>query len=163
MNELEKIKRYWEDSLIELIKPNVETFSLPFETTQFISKVGIPKKEFHFITLNPNKSKLRDEFLEFGDDFGTSICLENNSGFILSVDFDNNHTVRYINKNIQSFILFLVEYTKIFEELKKASDEKAASIVSNLQSKYNNLDKSALNNSENWWSIILEQMIHGLL
>jgi hypothetical protein len=69
---------------------------------------------------------------------------------------------RFINTSLAHFFLFL----GLYEEAGRATHSNAgdaATRASELRAQFNESDPAALGNVDNWWSLILEQMEHGLL
>ena len=103
-----------------------------------------------------------ENYVVIGDDYGTKLCISEKTNAVVSIDVESI-SIRFINSNIKSFLNFLQIYFTRRLELSNADDEEAIEIVKSIRDNFNMLDSSALNDEDNWWSVILEQTEQGLL
>ena len=93
---------------------------------------------------------------------GTNICINKNDE-IISVDFENEYPTRLINKNLESFLHFIVIFLLHEDEINSADDDTISQIIQKIKAEFEQIDELALNNQENWWPIILEQIETGMM
>lgn len=73
------------------------------------------------------------------------------------------YPTRFINTNLECFIKFIIIYLSYAEKIINAHDEEINNVMAEIREKFDLVDKQALHNEENWWSIILEQIELGLM
>ena len=87
----------------------------------------------------------------------SNICI-NNKDEIFSIDSKKEYPKRFINKNLESFLKFIVIFLLHKKEIDEADDDEINSIIQKTRTEFNEIDIQALSSAENWWSIILEQI-----
>lgn len=128
------------------------------ENSDFLSDLNISfYNEFERI------SNEDENYVVIGDDYGTKLCISEKTNAVVSIDVEESMSIRFVNSNIESFLNFLQIYFTRRPELSTADDDEAIEIVKLIRDNFNMLDSSALNNEDNWWSVILEQTEQGLL
>ena len=159
----------------------VDGLSIPHDQKEYLHKLGLPNVEHLLLEFDLSKplpllSKLSstqnvpEEYKGLKvigtQDGEPSICLdEKRSGQLWSVDATGQDLTRYINCGVREFGLFLTVHKRDYLRpgLSKLPDKAIRLIINTIETEYRAIDKSALDNQENWWSVILEQMKDGLL
>lgn len=166
----ENVMEFWNDTLIQFNMKQLSNNSLSKKTEDFLNLVGLPVKcdflndlslnfydGFERITINDS------DYIVIGDDYGTKLCIEGESDKIVSVNIEENMNIRFINSNLEFFLEFLQIFFTKKPELIGVDDLKAVEIVNSIKDSFNKIDPVALNNEDNWWTLILEQIEQGLL
>jgi hypothetical protein len=147
----------------------------PESSKQFLLEVGLPKKELLCITFEMLEDPLptMEEvarakgqscpaeacfFLRLGcGGHAPDFALTNDSqGKVMEVDFDPPR-LRFVNSRVQHLGAFLLAYarSRVREEM---SREDNLAYVASMRAELEKIDPEALSNSDNWWSLVLEQM-----
>ena len=146
-------------------RKDYNNFDLTENTKKILCDIGLPKEPLGFIKFNIDELKTlkhEDDFVIIGTDLGTNICISKNDE-IISVDFENEYPTRLINKNLESFLHFIVIFLLHEDEINSADDDTISQIIQRIKAEFEQIDELALNNQENWWSIILEQIETGMM
>ncbi|BDC97649.1 SUKH-4 family immunity protein [Treponema saccharophilum] len=146
-------------------RKDYNNFDLTENTKKILCDIGIPKEPLGFIKFNIDELKTlkhEDDFVIIGTDLGTNICINKNDE-IISVDFENEYPTRLINKNLESFLHFIVIFLLHEDEINSADDDTISQIIQKIKVEFEQIDELALNNQENWWPIILEQIETGMM
>ena len=146
-------------------RKDYNNFDLTENTKKILCDIGLPKEPLGFIKFNIDELKTlkhEDDFVIIGTDLGTNICINKNDE-IISVDFENEYPTRLINKNLESFLHFIVIFLLHEDEINSADDDTISQIIQKIKAEFEQIDELALNNQENWWSIILKQIETGMM
>ena len=146
-------------------RKDYNNFDLTENTKKILCDIGLPKEPLGFIKFNIDELKTlkhEDDFVIIGTDLGTNICINKNDE-IISVDFENEYPTRLINKNLESFLHFIVIFLLHEDEINSAADDNISQIIQKIKAEFEQIDELALNNQENWWSIILKQIETGMM
>lgn len=146
-------------------RKDYNNFDLTENTKKILCDIGLPKEPLGFIKFNIDELKTlkhEDDFVIIGTDLGTNICINKNDE-IISVDFENEYPTRLINKNLESFLNFIVIFLLHEDEINSADDDTISQIIQKIKAEFEQIDELALNNQENWWPIILEQIETGMM
>lgn len=124
---------------------------------KILCDIGLPVNPVYFIHFNINEIDFpsMDNYIVIGDDYGTKICI-NIDGKILSVDEKEEYSPRYINKDLKSFLECIYAYKELIVDCDK---EDVEGNLEAIQERFELIDTSALSDDDNWWSIILEQLL----
>lgn len=167
MVEDSDILNYWGDALIKFSREILADKAIPDSASRFLQTVGLPSKSDMFVNFQTTDTrivKFQDQlYLILGDDYGTNIGMNMASGEIFSIPDQGNLPIRFINSTIKSFVIFLQLYTEAASEIKKGTEEEIKTTANSLREKFIDIDNRALANGENWWSLITEEMNHGML
>lgn len=146
-----------------------EVVRLPAATKTFLTKEGIPAIKTDLINLYNNESKIvpimykNVKYLVIGDDFGTSICVREETGSVFAIDLSGDIPERFVNSDIEKMLSCLATYFENLTALQRVSDEDAGELVGDIKETLQQIDPPCLNNEENWWSVLLEQTELGLM
>jgi hypothetical protein len=164
-----EIKSFWGDSIKELNLNKIIDSLLSNDTQEFLKKVGLPNTNdiqkyllmnFYGDDLISVFTKGPIRYLVIGSDYENKICLTETTNEVYSV---GELQSRFINSNIRSLVLFLHVLLTQRAKLVGSTDEEAKTIVDGIREIFNRIDIKALENQDNWWSIVLEQIELGLM
>jgi hypothetical protein len=159
-----RVKQWWGDRLVPVPESVLDGRRLPTPTHAFLARLGLPRDAPLLVTFHTGDDLLRplaaaaETYWVVGDDDGTKIGLTS-KGDVWSVDPEGQLPRRFINTSIAHLVLFLGLYQNVGE----TSDGIPVAIAGELRAQFDETDPSALANAENWWSVVLEQIGHGLL
>ena len=125
----------------------------------------MPYEPLNFIQFNIEEIeniKLDEDYIIIGNDFGTNICV-NHKDEIVSIDTENEYPIRFINKDLETFLKFIVIILLHENEIDEADDDEINQVMQKVRTEFNIVDIQALSSEENWWSIILEQIELGVM
>lgn len=134
-------------------------------TKEILCDIGLPNNLLNFVQFNIEKAeniRLNEKYVIIGNDFGTNICIDDKDE-IVSVDVKNEYPVRFINKNLVTFLEFIVVFLSYEDKINNADDNEINQVMKELRKEFDMIDIQALSSKENWWSIILEQIELGLM
>ena len=163
------ISDFFKEKLEKITSKVLEGFTIPLETKNILETVGLPinvdslNVKFYCANLVEKVFYENEKYLIIGDDYGTKICIKQNTGEVYSIDPNNEYTPRFINSNIQCFLQFLIVYINKESELMEIDDKKAKAIMDKMKNEFLSLDGKALECEENWWSVVLEQHYSDLM
>jgi len=147
--------------------------NLPEKETKILCEDGLPELDF----LNNVQGKiyldtdeiqrhyadygyqpvLENKYIVIGNAEGTYICI-NEKNEIVYVEFLYKNPVGFINSNLECFLEFLaieeLECNAKMEYCKEDSEQ--LKILEEMEQRFKEIDSRALDNSENWWSVNLE-------
>ncbi|MER7372569.1 SUKH-4 family immunity protein [Streptomyces lanatus] len=172
MNDIrhEEIRRLWADGLARTaLAGKSPQAPVPESTWRLLTDIGLPAECPLDVTLYrderlllPVSSGAGASYLTVGDDFGTTLGLTPGSGELWSFQTDDDSPPRFVNASLDAFVLFLGLYEST-GNLAALSDRKRAAAVAELGRELATYDAAALDDTESWWSVILEQRAQGLL
>jgi hypothetical protein len=165
------LHRFDHEMLMEVPLMNVER--------QFLEDVGVPKDELLGWSFDPvvyglrplshiaNERRmsgfegLHQLALAGGQDVLASVNLEQ-SHIVVSIDLHKEECQRFINSSLVAFVACLAAYLKCCHECGCRENDNA-SVVASFVATIVSIDDKCLDDPENWWSLIVEQMETGLL
>lgn len=139
-------------------------YDLTNNTKKILCDIGLPLEPLYFIHFNIEDIEniiLDEENIIIGDDLGTYICV-NSKDEIVTIDPKGEYPKRFINKNLEAFLEFIVIYLS-YEDIMKDTDDDIDQTIQEIREKFDMIDAQALSSEENWWSLILEQVELGLM
>ncbi len=134
-------------------------------TKKILCDIGLPYEPLNFIQFNIEEIediKLDKDYIIIGNDFGTNICV-NHKDEIVSIDTENEYPIRFINKDLETFLKFIVIFLSHENEIEEADDDEIDQVMQKVRTEFDMTDIRALSSEENWWSIILEQIELGVM
>lgn len=97
-----------------------------------------------------------------GNDYGTNICI-NSKGEVISLDPEQELPTRFINRDLETFLKFINIFTAYHMKVREADEEEQIQILDEMKEEFDKVDSRALDDEDNWWSVIVEQMEIGLM
>jgi hypothetical protein len=109
-------------------------------------------------------------FLWIGDDYGTNLCIRMEDGGVLSIPVDSGIPRRFINASFSRLAESMNEFgrwlLRMESETIRGVGEQGSpgqSDIDQVWSSLEEIDSSALEGEENWWSVIIEQLRDGMI
>lgn len=159
------IYKYLQENFSLNTREDYRKCNLSNTTKKILCDVGLPNQPLNFLQFNIEEIeniKFNEEHIIIGNDFGTNICI-NSKEEIVSIDSENEYPMRFINKNLETFIEFIITFLSYEDKINNADDDEIMQVIQEIKKEFNIIDIQALSNEENWWSIILEQIELGLM
>lgn len=134
------------------------------ESKKILCDIGLPENPLPFLRFDVKAADnlIMNDYVVIGSDFGTNICL-NSSDEVISVDPELEYPTRFINTNLTCLLECIIIYLKHEKEIAEADDNNVDRLIADIKSEFTQADPQSLQNDENWWSIILEQVETGLI
>jgi len=152
---------------IRLPREEVETWKVPTEDRDFLVCDGLPEESPLYVTFRHEGFETLDyegnRYIVLGDDFGTWLCLTEESGELVSVSPDTDLPTRFVNSSIRDFVALLDIFQDTQRERRGTGSEGDGKVIEELRRSFAERDPSALDDPESWWSVVLEQMESGEL
>lgn len=135
-------------------------------TKEILCNIGIPEEPIESLKFDVRLNEdiqLFEENIVIGNNEGINICI-NQKNEIIAIDPQDKLFSRYINKDLKSFLDYIVIFLISKEKALNAKNEnEKQKILEEMLKKFDILDKFALSDEENWWSVIVEQIEMGLM
>lgn len=129
-------------------------------------EIGLPEEPIEAVQFNVRSTKnitVINGGIVIGCDEGTYICV-NTQDEIISIDPQSVLPTRFVNKNLKSFLDYIVIFLTFRDKALRLSDEKEEmQVLEEMRKEFERIDDKALCNEENWWAVILEQIEMGLM
>jgi SUKH-4 immunity protein len=111
------------------------------------------------IGLNTNR------YWRIGSSFEAELCLdEGNKGAVVRIHLDTDlPRVDCINGSVEQFLAFLWIYEKYAGKGFSLARDELEAVIKRQEEEFTEVDSSAINDPEKWWSVILQEIKHGLL
>lgn len=164
----QEIRQLWGDKLVS-IPSDLMVLDISDFTRSFLMDVGLPTEGpgdiifYHDERLFDLLSIGATDYLAVGHDYGTSFGIKRGTDELWAVDPRGELRSRFVNSRLSDFALFLAIYDSQGPDRQQASDEEDEVIVQEMRLQLISRDPRALDDVDNWWSLVLEQMSHGLL
>lgn len=174
----QSINKVLNSQLVPITKERIEGLAPSQATKNFLFSIGLPNeldedlKDKLLLTFYHSSPKIRstsvsgESYVVIGDQEAVSIAINQNTDQVFAVDEEQEVwevPAKFINSNIQNFIECLALYLSYENELVNADDNEAAQIVNRIKGQFKDIDAASLNNPNNFWSEILEQVEAGLM
>ncbi len=154
---------FLQDKFKLITREDYRNCDLSNSTKKILCDIGLPYEPLNFIQFNIDEIdniNFDEEYVTIGTDFGTSICI-NHKDEVVSVDREKEYPIRFINKNLEAFMEFVVIFLKYENEINEADDDEINQVMQKVRKEFDEIDAQALSSEENWWSIIFEQIELG--
>ena len=169
-NLIQAINSFWGDSLKTISPEQIEEFTLSPLNKSILIEIGLPSEDdiisFYFDSRIQECVLDNNRVLIIGDDYGTQIGVSLNvdaKDAIYSIDISNESPIRFINSDILKLLQFLLLYKKLKSSMIESTDEEAITLISKTRDEFAKIDRKALADENNWWSVILEQHEDGIM
>lgn len=159
------VYEYLQEKFKLITREDYRNCDLSNNTKKILCDIGLPYEPLNFIQFNIEEIeniKLDEDYIIIGNDFGTNICV-NHKDEIVSIDTENEYPIRFINKDLETFLKFIVIILLHENEIDEADDDEINQVMQKVRTEFNIVDIQALSSEENWWSIILEQIELGVM
>jgi hypothetical protein len=101
------------------------------------------------------------DYVLIGDDYGTQLCVHLTDGAVYSIDPESEYPTRFVNSGVHQLAKFIQTYQS-YAALSK-TDAELVPVAARMRAELASLDSAAFSDSDNWWSLVLEQVEDGLL
>lgn len=138
--------------------------NLPEKYKKMLCEDGLPEVPLHFLHFNTQGDDLvivNDDCIGIGRDNGTEICINPNNE-IVSVDTYGVYPQRFVNSSLKSLFECVAIYLTYSDRLMSVDDDEIGVLIGEIRQKLSHVDEKALDDEENWWPVILEQVEDGL-
>ncbi len=160
--------KFLEDNFELCTQEQYQKFNLSSDTQKILCEIGLPKEPIEGVQFNMDSSekiKMINGNIVIGENEGTYLCI-NAHGEIISVDQENEDEslIRFINKDLKSFLDYIVIFLISQEKaLDIEEEDERLQVLEEMREEFKKIDEKALNNEENWWAVIIEQIEMGLM
>lgn len=154
------IYRYLQNNFSLITNEKYRNYDLPYNTKKILCDIGLPYEPVNFLKFNIGEIEniiTNDGYIIIGNDFGTNICI-NNRGEIISVDPQKEYPERFINKNLETLVKFIIIFISYEDKIINSDEDKIYYVIHEIEKEFAVVDAQALSNEENWWPLILEQI-----
>jgi len=125
------------------------------EVRQLVAEQLPNRYEPVLLTFYGHESRPRGDYIIIGDDYGTELCVRLSDGAVYSVDPEGSLPRRFMNSGIRQ----LAKFISIYETGRaEAPSEPGCLEARRLRNKMAEIDLKAIEDPENWWSRILDQV-----
>ena len=159
------VENYLQENYKLITREDYRNCDLSDNTKKILCDVGLPYEPFCFVKFNIEEIeniKLDEEHIIIGNDFDINICI-NKRNEVVVIDTKNEYPIRFINKNLESFLHFIIIFLSYKDKINEADDDEINQIVQEIRTEFDIIDIQALSNEENWWSTILEEIEFGVM
>jgi hypothetical protein len=152
----DNLKTWSEDSLREVAIPNL--------SKSFLAEVGLPFQEDWTFRFDEDANTLprlpsKTTYRRIGFDYDVPICLdEANLGRVIAVEEEVAGTDRYINASVERFGEFLTLYKHFRRIGRLVPENQTKALIDEMELQMRTVDPSALDDANNYWAAIIEEM-----
>jgi len=156
--------KFLNDNFELYTKKQYQKYDLSSDTQKILCEIGLPKEPIEGVQFDISSSgKAINGNIVIGENEGTYLCI-NPQGEIIAVDQENESLTRFINKDLRSFLDYIVIYLTSQERALEIEDEdERMQVLEEMREEFMKIDGSALDDEENWWAVIIEQIEMGLM
>lgn len=113
------------------------------------------------VQLSPDAANTLATHTRIGTDGMFVITVQRDSGQVWAA-MPLDGSLQYVNSSVAAFAYSLATLYATRGHMIDASPHTAGNIVADLQTRLLTIDPNALSQPDNWWSLVIEQMWHGL-
>lgn len=139
--------------------------NLPDKEKKILCEEGLPEISLYFLHFNTEQEDdilLNNSYVIIGDDNGNVICIKQD-GKIVSIDSYGKYKEWFVNSNLECLLECVAIFLMYDDRLATADDKEASVLIEEIRQQFNQVDANALDDDENWWPVILEQIEWGLM
>jgi hypothetical protein len=163
--------KFWKKGLIKYEYDFID-FKIPKSVKTLIKEWGLPNSCGPNLNFKVMRKPLvlmnieRNNYAIIGHDYEIPFGLRQD-GSVWSLECDEvANRVRFVNSSLKTFIFFLCEYQLYLKKITKIDekDEDAIQLcIDETEKEMQRYDIVALQNEENYWTVIIEQMRYGMI
>ena len=173
----EQFSRSWGVGLIRTEPVALAGVNIPDNAKRFLMEAGLPSEADYDISFDRPEDELPtlpeafpngydfpaayQQFRPIGVDGATLLCLQEETGYIYSIDIDGQGIpIRFVNSGVTELAECLLVNRVVPQdaegngkdlEHREDADESTHGLVGTLAQKMHEIDPSAMNNAENYW------------
>ncbi|MFD5467901.1 SUKH-4 family immunity protein, partial [Kitasatospora sp. NPDC127059] len=103
-------------------------------------------------------------YLVLGNDYGRQLCVQYGTANVVAVDVDGTgQPPRFVNSGVPEFVRALALLGRMWRLRYGLTPEQAGRWTTDFQAELAAIDPAALQNTDTWWAVLLEQFWDGLL
>jgi hypothetical protein len=125
------------------------------EVCQLVAEQLPDKYEPGLLTFYHQGCRPRDDYVVIGDDYGTELCVRLSDGAVYSIDPEGSLPTRFMNSGIRQLAKFISIYDAGRAETPTEPGWREAQRLRNEMAA---IDPKAVEDTENWWSSLLNQV-----
>lgn len=156
--------KYLKDNFELHTQKQYQNYNLSYNTLRILCEIGLPREPIECVQFNVSSSeRMINGNIVIGENEGTYLCI-NDHEEIIAIDQENESSIRFINKDLKSLLDYIVIYLISQEKALEIDDEdERMHILGKMVEEFKKIDARALDNEENWWAVIIEQIEMGLM
>lgn len=165
----ETVKFWGYDNLKRWPESSLRDVNIPHSSKQFLMSVGLPCKEDWTLRFDPEADQLprlpnKTSCRRIGFDDVVPICLdEERKGCVVAIETDIGGTERFVNSSVERLGEFLVLYQEYRKAARTLSEAEILKLIPTIEARMRQIDPKAVDDPNNYWPVIIEQMNQGLL
>ncbi|MFI9161750.1 SUKH-4 family immunity protein [Kitasatospora aureofaciens] len=103
-------------------------------------------------------------YLVLGNDYGRQLCVQYGTANVVAVDVDGTgQPPRFVNSGVPEFVRALALLGRMWRLRYGLTPEQAGRWTTDFQAELAAIDPAALQSTDTWWAVLLEQFWDGLL
>ncbi|MFI6152069.1 SUKH-4 family immunity protein [Kitasatospora sp. NPDC051170] len=103
-------------------------------------------------------------YLVLGNDYGRQLCVQYGTANVVAVDVDGTgRPPRFVNSGVPEFVRALALLGRMWRLRYGLTPDQAGRWTTDFQAQLAAIDPAALQNTDTWWAVLLEQFWDGLL
>jgi hypothetical protein len=163
------VRRLWGDRLAPVPPAAVVGRRLSPGTSSFLTEVGLPMESLVEVMFYRDERLLEPvstggaEFFGLAEESATVLGVKAGTDEVWSVSPRWRRPHRFVNSRFSLFILFLGLFDSRLVSLREGDEREVDAIVDDLRRNFVAYDARALDDTKNWWSLVLEQAGEGFV
>ncbi|MFI9329694.1 SUKH-4 family immunity protein [Kitasatospora sp. NPDC052868] len=103
-------------------------------------------------------------YLVLGNDYGRQLCVQYGTAHVVAVDVDGTgEPPRFVNSGVPEFVRAMALLGRMWRLRYGLTPDQAGRWTTDFQAQLAAIDPAALQSSDTWWAVLLEQFWDGLL
>jgi hypothetical protein len=156
---------FWGDNRVLWDAADLEGFPLSAEVRQFLADVGLPAGvdwTLRFVAKDVKAVQTVEGCFVIGDDSDNPICIVEKTEHVLCMEEARG---RFMNASLAQLARCLVAFQEYRLAVRDMDDraEEIERIIDSTESRMMSVDPEAMDDTENYWPVIVEQMRDGFL
>lgn len=160
---MNKTFKFLKDNFELYTQKQYQKYNLSSDTQKILCEIGLPKEPIEGVQFNMSSSeKVVQGNIVIGEDEGSYLCIDPH-GEVIAIDRLDGLLIRFVNKDLKAFLDYIVIYIIFQKKALEVKDEEGVQVLENMREEFMKIDEKALDNEENWWAVIIEQIEMGLM
>jgi hypothetical protein len=156
-------RRFWGDALVPWPKDVVGEMGLGELDALYLREVGLPVGvDWTLVVLPPqpgSRLPMHDGECIIAVEDPVPICVERDGRIVAAAPSGKLH----VNANVRAFGAFLLLYQEYRLRVRGLNETESQQLITGTETKMRDVDPAAMQDSEAYWPVIVEQMKNGLL